>query len=71
MDIPLNMSADLSGDEVIEAIKEYVEKRSGMVADKVTIHSTPDYDYLDRKTGGTSVSATVTLKKQLSNPFGR
>lgn len=67
MDIPLSMSAELSGDEVIQAIKDYVERKSGMVADKVTLHSTPDYDYLDRRTGGNSISATVTLKKNSSN----
>jgi len=69
--IALNMTAELTEEQVCQAINEFVCRQTGMAVEHVGLKVSQTYDHFDRSTGGHTVTATAKLKRPSTDPFGR
>lgn len=67
----LNMTADLTEEDIKKAIIDFVNRQSGMTAKEVQFVVSERRDALDRSSGGYTISAKVKLAPRTSDPFGR
>ena len=66
----LNMTADLTEEDIKKAIIDFVNRQSGMTAKEVQFVVSERRDALDRPSGYT-ISAKVKLAPRTSDGFGR
>lgn len=58
----MKIEMTLRGDEIREALKEYLDRRGFVVKGDIKLDASPASDYLDRPTGGHAVSARMEVE---------
>lgn len=66
----MKMSLELSTDEIVKAIAEFSARKlgkEGQLNVKVTLTTTPNYDFADRPTGTNTITATATFEDEVKS----